>query len=340
MGFEKAGFKVILANELMSDAAETYRANHPDTLIVNADIYSLMGTLDRYRGADLVFGGPPCQGFSVAGKMDPDDKRSQLIFAFLDAVEKIQPRAFVMENVKALGCLERWEPVREKYLGRVRQLGYSCCHFILNAVDFGVSQKRERVFFVGIRDNADPSFAEHMRGLLDQEKRPAITIRELLHDLGPAGTEKNPRTCRAKITFMEHPVMRKTPYSGMYFNGLGRPIDIDGYAKTLVASMGGNRTPFVDEEYLHGDAEENWVVNYHKGLMDGTIVPRYGEAPSRLRRLTIREVARIQSFPDDYVFCGNKSRIYAQIGNAVPCGLAEAVAKAVRMYLDMYTSRN
>ena len=144
----------------------------------------------------------------------------------------------------------------------------------------------------------------------------------------------NPNTCTAKITFATHPIMRKSPYAGMYFNGQGRPINIDDYANTLPASMGGNKTPFVDEEYLYGDAAEDWVVAYHKGLMDGTIVPEFEEAPSRLRRLTINEAVRIQTFPEDYIFCGNKGRIYTQIGNAVPCNMAEAVAKAVVSYLD------
>ena len=119
----------------------------------------------------------------------------------------------------------------------------------------------------------------------------------------------------------------------MYFNGQGRPINVDEYANTLPASMGGNKTPFVDEDYLYGDAEEDWVVHYHKGLQDGSITPVFEEAPSRLRRITINEALLIQTFPEDYVFKGNKGRIYTQIGNAVPCKLAEAVAKAVINYL-------
>ena len=100
--------------------------------------------------------------------------------------------------------------------------------------------------------------------------------------------------------------------------------------------MGGNKTPFIDEEYLYGNAEGDWVVNYHKSLMDGTLTPVFEEAPKRLRRITLKEAARIQTFPDDYKFCGNKGRIYTQIGNAVPCKLAEAVAKAVIHYLNEY----
>ena len=152
--------------------------------------------------------------------------------------------------------------------------------------------------------------------------------------LGKAGSEENPRTCVAKINFCARPVMRKSPYAGMYFNGQGRPIDIDGYANTLPASMGGNKTPFIDEDYLYGEADDNFIENYHKGLMDGTITPEYKEAPSRLRRITIREAAKIQTFPDDYIFCGKPAAIYKQIGNAVPCKMAEAVALAVAEYLQ------
>lgn len=333
IGFENAGVKIVFANELMAEAAATYNANHAKGVMVNDDINNVMESLDQFKGVDLVFGGPPCQGFSVAGKMDPDDDRSKLIFTFLDVVERVKPRAFVMENVKALGKLEKWEPVRKKYLERVQKLGYTCSPFILNATEYGVSQKRERVFFIGIRDNGDPFFEYYMSDLLAQQKHEAPIVRDLLQTLGKAGTEKNPNTCTARITFATHPVMRKSPYAGMYFNGQGRPIDVDGYANTLPASMGGNKTPFVDEEYLYGNAKSDWVIDYHKGLMDGTIVPEFKDAPERLRRITIKEAARIQSFPDDYVFCGNKGMVYTQIGNAVPCKMAEAVAKAVIQYL-------
>lgn len=334
IGFERAGIEVVFANELMSEAAATYNANHANGVMVNDDINNVLGKLKQFEGVDLVFGGPPCQGFSVAGKMNPDDNRSKLIFTFLDAVEKIRPKAFVMENVKALGVLEKWEPVRRKYLERVYALGYNCVPFILNATEYGVSQKRERVFFIGVKDNGDPFFEYYMNDLLSQQRNKAPIVRELLQSLGKAGTNENPDTCTAKITFATHPVMRKSPYAGMYFNGQGRPIDVDGYANTLPASMGGNKTPFVDEDYLYGDALSDWVVDYHRGLMDGTIVPEFKEAPERLRRITIKEAARIQTFPDEYVFCGNKGMIYTQIGNAVPCKMAEAVAKAVIAYMQ------
>lgn len=337
VGFERAGIKVVLANELMQEASETYCANRPAAVMINDDIHNIMNEFENYKNVDIIFGGPPCQGFSVAGKMDPDDDRSQLIFTFLDVVEIVRPKAFVMENVKALGVLDKWDTVRDKYFDRTQELGYACYPFILNATEYGVSQKRERVFFIGIRDDSNPFMRSQIESFIEDQKQEALSIRDLLKPLGRAGTKDNPNTCTAKITFATNPIMRKSPYAGMYFNGQGRPINIDGYANTLPASMGGNKTPFIDEEYLYGDASEDWVVKYHEGLLNGSISPVFEEAPKRLRRITIKEAAKIQTFPDDYVFCGNKGKIYTQIGNAVPCKLAEVVANAVKQYLLLST---
>ncbi|WCG23460.1 DNA cytosine methyltransferase [Vagococcus lutrae] len=333
VGFLQAGIEIIMANDIMLEAAKTYEANHPKGIMINDDINNIMDKLDDFVDVDFVFGGPPCQGFSVAGKMDPDDERSKLIFTFLDVVKRVKPKAFVMENVKALGTLERWSDVRKKFNSIAESLGYLCVPFILNATHYGVPQKRERVFFIGIKDTQDPFFEYHMKNFLEEEKKSALNIRDTLKSIGPAGTEANPITSTAKITFAARPIMRKSPYAGMYFNGSGRPINVDEYSNTLPASMGGNKTPFVDEEYLYGDAKEDWVVEYHRKLKNGEIEPIYKEAPSRLRRITTQEAARIQTFPDDYKFFGSNGKVYEQIGNAVPCKLAEAVAKATLNYL-------
>lgn len=263
VGFENAGVQVLVANELMKEASETYRGNHPNTKLINADINEVIDTFSQYNGVDLVFGGPPCQGFSVAGKMNPDDKRSKLIFSYLDVVEKVHPKIFVMENVKALATLEKWADVRQKYFARANEIGYECFPFVLNATEYGVSQKRERVFFIGIPKEIfieNPFFEHDMLSHILNQKVKAPTVKNLLKNLGRAGTSENPATCTAKITFATHPVMRKSPYAGMYFNGQGRPIDLDGYANTLPASMGGNKTPFIDEDYLYGNAPSDWVV--------------------------------------------------------------------------------
>jgi DNA (cytosine-5)-methyltransferase 1 len=197
---------------------------------------------------------------------------------------------------------------------------------LLNSSDFGVSQNRERVFFIGSQKEYDPiAFLQELNRL----KKKPLSLRQLLSNLPVAGSCNNPLTCTARITFATNPVMRRSPYAGMIFNGLGRPLNLDGVSATLPASMGGNKTPIIDSKLLEDPDAHNWVIDYHSKLQNKLIEPKFGLVPDRLRRLTILESAAIQSFPHDYKFCGTKSAIYTQIGNAVPCKLAECVAKAV-----------
>ena len=111
VGFRDAGFQIIAANEMDKHACDTFRANHPDTVLFEGDINEIKANLSKFKGIDVIFGGPPCQGFSVAGKMDPEDPRSKLIFSFCSVIEDVQPKAFVMENVKSqigrASCRER-----------------------------------------------------------------------------------------------------------------------------------------------------------------------------------------------------------------------------------------
>ena len=336
VGFEDAGIEVIWANELSATAAETFEANHPGTPMLVGDIKEKLADLPS-DGADIVFGGPPCQGFSVAGKMDPDDPRSQLIFSFLDVVERCRPAAFVMENVKALGALGKWSEVREKYLERVHDLGYTCHPFICRATDFGVPQKRERVFFIGVRDDllGGLDFEDVFAANLEKQKYAAPTVKQALSDLGRAGTTVNPATCPAKIVIMKEPILRNTPWAGMLYNGAGRPVDLDGYSNTLLASMGGSGTPIIDENYLYGSSSEDWHIGFFNDLKKG-VRPDRSEPPSFVRRITTAEAARIQTFPDDYIWKGKNSAVYKQIGNAVPPKLAQAIAAALLDTLDHF----
>ena len=123
IGFEHAGVRILCANELNRDACDTYAANHPEVRLIRGDLAEHMDELKQYRGVDLVFGGP---GVFGCRKMEQNDARSQLIWRFLDVVDLLRPRAFVMENVKALAVLKKWEPIRRRYMERVSELGYSC----------------------------------------------------------------------------------------------------------------------------------------------------------------------------------------------------------------------
>ncbi|MBN8552191.1 MAG: DNA cytosine methyltransferase [Caulobacterales bacterium] len=329
VGFERAGFKVVFANEIDRDACQTYRLNLGGELH-QGDLRDFIPTLSRLRGVDLLFGGPPCQGFSVAGRMDPSDERSQLLFSFFHVLDVVAPRAFVCENVKALAELSRWEDVRREMRRRVSD-DYEVSLHVLNAADFGVPQARERMFFVGVRkDVSRPSsgLATTIGDRLKEAQRPAPVIGDIVRALGPAGSQGNARTCNARIFFARNPVLRQSPYAGMLFNGAGRPTRANGVCLTLPASMGGNKTPIIDEAEIFGGAG-SFVEQYHRDLLAGGC-PRSGEAPGFLRRLTIDEAIAVQTFPRTHAFAGSQSSIYKQIGNAVPCDLAEAVATAVR----------
>lgn len=331
-GFSMAGWQVVFSNEMDPDAANTYCSN-PSYLDSNTmrvgDINDYMDELDGYRGVDLVFGGPPCQGFSVAGKMCPDDERSKLVFTFLDVVERTRPRLFVMENVKALAVLKRWESVRARLFERIRDLGYGFHLMVLRATDYGVPQARERMFLVGARGVPSEEVRMRMERGLMKYRADACTVREVLSHLPRYGSEGNPVTCVAAIHLAKHPILRSSAYRGsLLFNGRGRPIDLDSVAKTLPAQMGGNHTPIVNQRVLESPNAEDWIVRYHRKLINSETDPETARVPDDLRRLTVREAAALQTFPDDYVFCGPSGKRYRQIGNAVPCRLAEVVARA------------
>lgn len=325
VGFLKAGFDVIWANDFDKDACETYRLNHGDRIHHGSidDLMPELKALGRTEDIACVFGGPPCQGFSVAGKMDAHDPRSKLVWSYMEAVKLIRPASFVMENVKALAMLEKFRAVREGLFKEAHKLGYNIEMVVLNSKDFGIPQGRERMFLVGIRDRPN-----YFKSKIDTRRELAPKLRDVLLSVGKIGSPTNNRICRAKVTAAATPVMRRSPYAGMLFNGQGRPLNLDGHASTLPASMGGNRTPIIDNDALYG-GESPWVEEYHTHLMDGGEPIDWKTVPERLRRLTVDEAIAIQTFPRDYIFAGPQSSVFKQIGNAVPCELAKAVASVM-----------
>lgn len=321
IGFHRAGFQIEWANDFDKAAVETYRRNIGNH-IVQGDVNEYIENLRQFSGVDCLFGGPPCQGFSVAGKMALDDPRSQLVKSYMRAVEVVRPRAFVMENVKALGTLTKFKQVRDELRSYAKQLGYQTELVIFNAKHFGVPQARERVFFVGFQKAGRIEFDQRAKRYF---KREVSTLQAIGH-LGAQGSDKNPKTCNAVVTIAERPVLRKSPYAGMMFNGLGRPLNPSVPCATLPASMGGNKTPIIDERQYYGDGE-SWVEQYHAHLMGGGKSYGMNDTPEHIRRLTLEEARILHTFPEGYDFAGGKSATYRQIGNAVPCDLAHAVAQ-------------
>lgn len=334
VGFTEGGFDILFANDIDKAACETFNLNH-EIKSSCGDLRDFKTSLSQFKDVDLVFGGPPCQGFSVAGKMDPLDKRSELIWTFLEQVKSLDPKAFVCENVKSLAVNNRWRDVRDRLIETANGMGYATSLVVLNASHFGVPQARERMFLIGVKDNVNKvssqEFGQAISKALNSRLQVPVTISELFRSLGPAGSENNNRTCSAIISYAKKPVLRRSPYAGMLFNGSGRPINPQKYALTLPASMGGNKTPIIDEEEIFL-GKSSFVVNYHEELRKGG-TPRSGIAPSRLRRITVDEALAIQTFPPGYRMAGSQSSIYRQIGNAVPCKLAKVVAEVVNQIL-------
>lgn len=335
LGFIAAGFEPIFANDINGDATATYREAleiisrregfscvHE---VVTGDIRQVE-TLPAKGKADLVVGGPPCQGFSVAGKMDPNDPRSRHVFDFLGMVERVQPKAFVMENVKALAMNKRWAGTIADIRKKAEEIGYKTYLKVLNSSDYGVPQARERMFLVGFKDHSVEY--EYPEPTCDKP----VTVADAFKALPAIGEPGNDQTCSAKITPAKEPILRQSPYAGMLFNGQGRPMDVNKPAPTLPATMGGNRTPVVDQNTL-ANGDQQWVEQYHASLMSGGSVAT--SIPSSLRRISVQEAAAIQTFPRDMPWHGSQSSRYRQIGNAVPPKMSFAVAQSVAKALGL-----
>lgn len=325
-GFVDAGFVPLWANDFDPDAVETYREN------IGSHIHS--GEVDEILDLDslkalrpnVVIGGPPCQGFSVAGHMRPDDPRSKHVSRFMDIVGELSPDAFVMENVAALALNRRWESLLDRLKRKARRRGFRVRTFVLDASHYEVPQARLRMFLVGVR------------GTMPIKPEPVTdhvlpTVGTVLAELPAFGSAGNDSLCTARVTPARKPVLRRSPFAGMLFNGKGRPLDLARPAGTLPASMGGNRTPIVDQWLIDGRAETPWVVGYHSRLMSGR--PPVKRIPKRMRRLTVEEAAALQTFPEWWKFSGKRSAQYRQIGNAVPPKLAYHVAASVRDALGL-----
>lgn len=341
IGFALAGFKPVWVSELDADALAThhevfkglsaerphlagleYTAKGGDLLALRKDELPVEGS------ADLVIGGPPCQGFSVAGKMDPNDERSKHVFHFLDVVARVKPKAFLLENVKALYENQKWAGIRDGLRARADELGYNTEIYLANASHFGVPQARERMFFIGVLKELgspvapEPTTAENLP-----------TVREALSQLPPYGEPGNDSLCTARITTAKAPVLRRSPFAGMLFNGAGRPLNLDAPSFTLAASMGGNKTPIIDQRVLEFEEAESWVVDYHADLWESNGASVVTDVPEYLRRLTVEEAAAIQTFPLNMPWQGPQSAKFRQIGNAVPPRLALAAARAIKSAL-------
>jgi len=215
LGIKYAEFDIVFANDIDEDSRKTYRHNIGNH-ICGTDVTEI--DVKDIPDCDLIFGGPPCQGFSIAGKMDPDDPRSQMIWEFQRIVLGKMPKVFIMENVAALSRLKKFTDIKNKLLKTYRDAGYHVECMVVNAADHLVPQKRERTIIIGNLER---------KPLYPDKSQRNMTVRESLSDMDRPGKGANDGVCTAKITFAKKPVLRKSPFAGMMFNGAGRPIDLN-----------------------------------------------------------------------------------------------------------------
>jgi DNA (cytosine-5)-methyltransferase 1 len=308
-GLAAAGLEVVAAVERDTDSLATFARLHPAARLLRGDIAGL--DLRGFRGdIDVVAGGPPCQPWSDGGKRlggaDPRDG----IPLFVQAIRAVGPRAFIMENVAGLTRAATRSSF-EYLVRRLRGLGYTVDWRVLRAADYGVPQSRQRLFVVGILGGQvtwpTPTHCPGTR----QRWRTAGDV------LDPARIVGEPNL--SKVVYARRPDVRPGPYDGLLFNGGGRPINLEAVAPTMLASMGGNKTPWLDTLGV--------VPAYHAHLLSGG-QPRSGFVQGA-RRITAAEAALLQTFPPGTAFAGTMSSQYRQIGNAVPPDLAYAVGLAV-----------
>ena len=309
LGLTSAGFDVIACVEVKKDAAATYALHHPDCEIFNADVRNV--DFGRFRGqVDVVAGGPPCQPFSLGGHRKADKDSRDMIPEFYRCLDEVRPETFIMENVPGL-MQKGVAPYFEEVLRRFKSLGYYLTYGVLNAADYGVPQGRRRLIVLGnLKGPLQLPVPTHGPG----RNHPWVTTSDVIDINKPFG---EPPNCPVK--YAKCPDLRRSPYAGQIYNGGGRPLDPHAPSHTILASSGGHKTHWVD---TLGVAPE-----YHAYLQAGG-EPRDGIVPGA-RRLTVEESMVIQSFPLDMTFIGRRSSQYAQIGDAVPPLLAEAVGRSV-----------
>jgi DNA (cytosine-5)-methyltransferase 1 len=286
LGFKMAGHSIIWANDLYGDAVETYRMNLGGHIVCK-DIYTV--DENEVPDCDIIIGGFPCQGFSVANtKRNVDDGRNQLYKQLMRVISAKQPKFFLAENVKGIFSLAKGK-VLKMILSDFTSMGYKVQAKVLNAADYGVPQLRQRVFIVGVRSDIDYQF-----------DYPVPTN----NSDGSGGLPRWVGVGDALSVLPDPDEPNTVPNHGyskykLRFNGyLGhRAVDPLKPAPTVTA---------------RGDDKGGVVVLHH---------------PNNQRRMSCRELATVQSFPMDFVFFGTRSSIYRQIANAVPPLLAYAVAR-------------
>lgn len=356
-GLEQAGFTPCFVNEIVETYCNTYKANHDldndqyfvgDINELNERIYDF----SRYiTNATLVCGGPPCQGFSMANRQRIiDDPRNQLYKAYLTFLSKVRPQFFIMENVKGMATkIDEIKQDFREYLGNDYKFDYE----LVRAQDYGVPQNRERLIFIGNRVGIEPNliFEE-----IHKQKRPAFILRDALLGLPKLGAkiQKGKADIESEVSgftecdftypqtefyhFINGDKVITTLYN--HKNRYNNQRDIEIFrrlpqgANSLHESIADimpykrRNNVFKDKYFKLAEDQICKTITAHMKFDCNMYIH-----PWEARGLSPREAARIQTFPDDYIFTGAQNQWYAQIGNAVPVKLAKVIGEAIMKFI-------
>lgn len=319
LGFERAGFNIPVANEFDKTIWATFKANHPQTHLIEGDVRQVTRKdIEPFLSGEVdgIIGGPPCQSWSEAGALRGiEDARGQLFYDYIRILTEFRPKFFLAENVSGMLANRHSEAV-QNILKLFREAGYNVSLTLVNAKDYGVAEERKRVFYIGFRDDLDVQFQFPQGSTAEDDKK--LTLRDIIWDLQDTAVPAGPKNHHNPAA-----VNNNEYYTGDFssmFMSRNRVKSWDEQAFTVQAS--GRQCQ------LHPQAPK--MVKMDKDVC------RFVKGQEHLyRRMTIREVARVQGFPDDFRFVYEETNnAYKMIGNAVPVNLAYEIACGIRAALE------
>ena len=331
------GYNIVAANEIHKEISKAYTLNHPETVMLNCDISDLteevLSTVLKGRKIDIIVGGPPCQSYSTLGKREMDD-RANLFKQYARILNLTRPRIFVYENVLGLLSMDKGR-LFKKIQKEFEKLGYVLKYEVMNAADYGVPQLRERVILVGMLGENTFTYPKktHGEGLL-----PYVTLADALGDLPEL------KGGEAKEFYLKDPdndFLRFVRKDTSVLTEHEAPINHEGLQRIMETLKDGQTKDDLPEDIRPKSGFGNTYAKLWWNKPSTTITRNFSTPsssrcihPRDSRALTIREGARLQSFPDDYKLYGSKSSKRLAIGNAVPPLLSVALAKQVKKALN------
>lgn len=315
LGFEMAGFDIPIANEYDKTIWETFKVNHPKTHLIEGDIRKV-NEEEFPENVDGIIGGPPCQSWSEAGALRGiDDERGQLFFDYIRILRRVRPKFFLAENVSGMLANRHNEAV-QNIIRLFEESGYDVTLNLVNAKDYGVAEERKRVFYIGFRKDLGINFEFPIGSTVDDDKK--LTLRDVIWDLQDSAVPSGERNHHNPSAINNNE----------YFTGEYSPI-----------FMSRNRVKSWDEQAFTVQASGRQCQLHPqapKMIKFGKNDCRFAEGKEHLyRRMTVREVARVQGFPDSFAFIYDSVNDgYKMIGNAVPVNLAYEIALAIKKELE------